>query len=323
MIEYQASSNQAEVPFVVVHMLLSSWLSPILGNAVDSVGPDRVVLIGDFSNDVFDRRIRHRRMDRLWGSDGDALLKTYTHLSTQPREGEMLCCLRWFAIRGFMRREGIQRCVAMDSDTLLLADIADELRTEDVGKLVFPYQPHMPEGKQWVAPQVCWIGSLDAIESLCEFISNSYTEPERKESLETYWDWVQATGEPGGVSDMVHIWRWSKANPDRIRFTDPPSEAVTRYYDNAVWHDEGQFEIKDGIKDLSFDAQRVPTLAHKSGVTVSVPALHFQGHSKASIRRFAGDYTDCVSKPKVFARRVERKLKVALHRPVSLIPPAE
>lgn len=201
------------VPVILVHQGFQPYVEVSLARAAASNPRSRLVLLGDDSN----ARVRHAEhvpcADPSLQADLAAFHATYRHLATSRGDAfERLCIARWLLVRNFMRREGLDACLVIDSDVLLFCDATVEARRFRHAAMTFG---------RWDAvrlvPHCNFISRRDALESFCEHVLRVYREPALLHELamrnmkrfqrtwvsdmSLFHDWAARSGVPVGILD--------------------------------------------------------------------------------------------------------------------------
>lgn len=117
-------------PILVTHFGASPYLDVCLQKAKETNPHSRVVLLGDAANagirPVRDGLAEHCDVRDLHSEDIDELESIYQCYSSFDKRIELIWVKRWFYLRNFCRREGLTRCLCLDSDVLVFCDVTRE-----------------------------------------------------------------------------------------------------------------------------------------------------------------------------------------------------
>ena len=187
-----------------------------------------------------------------------------------------------------MRREGLDRCLVIDSDVLLSCDVAEEAARFGGFAMTFA---------RWdavrVLPHCNFIGCLAALESFCEYVLTLYRTPAELEKVKAsngkkftrHW-----------VSDMslFHDWASRKEFPVGM-LEDAVREGVG--YDDCIDR-PGGFRLRSLVpgvlrpwKHVEY-RDGVPYARHTRAGHVPMKCLHFHGAFKDLMGRHALRKTD-------------------------------
>lgn len=96
----------------------------------------------------------------------------YFHKSPNSYKYELLCFLRWFYLREFMREKQLNKAMYLDSDVLLYKDISYLLDLNYTCCFCIPEQEY--NSYQWVASGHTSLWALEGIENFCNFLLHAY-----------------------------------------------------------------------------------------------------------------------------------------------------
>ena len=261
------------IPIIFIHRGNSPYLAHTIGQVRRLNPQSPIYLLGDSAN-AGQEFVRH--VDLAGLDEGAAeLRRVYRHLSTNGERYERFCFERWFCLRDFMRREGLELVFHMDSDVLLYVNVDDEHR------LWSDFEMTLVCG---VCPGNMYL-RREALEGLCEIIMSFYTNPEKYREVEAFYLDRQARGLPGGVCDMTAIKQYFLANRPRMGEMEQVIAGST--YDANIHRSDGYEMRPEGIKAIWFENDRPLGRLLSSGESVFFKSLHFQGGAKKHIEPHA------------------------------------
>ncbi|MEO1377862.1 MAG: hypothetical protein AAFW70_27005, partial [Cyanobacteria bacterium J06635_10] len=268
---------QINPPYLIYSLAQAKELNP---------GSD-IFLLGDNINKYL--RFIHHEDFNLYCEGAKEFEKIYTdkHMSSNDLLFEMFCFQRWFILRDFMRKNQIKKCVHIDSDILLYANISEEQEKFDHSD--FTVSRKGSGHNSFI--------KLEGIEEFCQFLIDFYTKPSLFKILESLWE--EKKSRPGGICDMTLLNQYYQRNTDKIAQTsDIINDSV---YDGNINASHG-FEMHNGIKNI-FWVDGKPFCRHlDSGKDIKFNSLHFQGKAK----RLMKDYCTA-NKTLVSYYMIERK----------------
>jgi hypothetical protein len=207
----------------------------------------------------------HRLRDYHKGADDFA--KIYSHHSTLGYDFELFCIQRWFVLLEFLRKQGMDSCVYLDTDVLLAANLQEIVeKTRKFGLTFTGYSAH-----------VCFVNRAAALAELCDFISQLYENPDNEERLRARHEEMAANYGGGGVSDMTMFWWMQKERPDLIG--DYPSIFGDSPIDVSLDDTRGFKADANGFKKIEW-FNRIPNVNAADGRSIRLLALHHQGAAK-------------------------------------------
>lgn len=195
----------SSVPIVITHLGCPAYLTHCLNRAKQANPQNPIYLVGDSSN----HRLNSKHFDIY--SPKSPLLEDvyqfrsiYKHNSHLKPSFESFCIERWFLVRNLMRYLKLNQCCAIDSDVLLFCRIDDEAQALKKYSMTF-----CEWDQEKLLPHFNLISNLYALESFCEFILETYSDPDR---LQPIISSNQNSKGRSWVSDMTLFKSWSTAN---------------------------------------------------------------------------------------------------------------
>jgi hypothetical protein len=276
-----AAESSDAIPIVFVHRGDSEHLAYSLAQAQHSNPASTVFLLGDEHNDRY-RWVRHHRYADYF--DGaSAFGRIYRHFSTHSVDFELICFQRWFILEEFLAAHNLRRCVYLDSDVLLYADVTSEMRKfrrfdftlcwNTIGCVVF-------------------VNDLDGLAGLCEFMMGVYTKRDRYQydRLASHFAVRQRNGLPGGACDMTALQLYNELTFGRVGEASHVIDGSV--YDPNINVAHPGFEMEDGVKKVFWrDGVPYGTFV-RTGEAIRFNALHFNGRAKSLMRRYCTAYLD-------------------------------
>jgi len=112
------------LPIVFIHYKNKDYLKFSLAQAKVSNPHSTVYLLGDSSNNCYDFVEHHYFSDYFEGAA--KFSKIYRHFNTTSPYYSLFDFQRWFILREFLRAQKLDRCLYLDSDTMLYAELSKE-----------------------------------------------------------------------------------------------------------------------------------------------------------------------------------------------------
>lgn len=263
------------IPIIFTHTNNSLYLQLALLQAKKACG-DCVFLIGDQSNGA--DFVRHYNLCDYENSQlGLEFQNNYKHRSPNPYKYELFCLKRWFVALEFLQKNNLPECFCVDSDVLIyknLNELSGALKDFDFSVIRYT--------GEFAGPQCCYF-KREALERYCKFILKMYRDDFAK--LQAIYEGFQKKGYVSGLSDMVLLAEFCKANPEKfIDFDYSPERGFC--FDENVGLSYG-FEVKGGLKKIRL-ANGVPSIKRlDSGKSVDFWMLHFQGNYKPCMKKYS------------------------------------
>lgn len=206
----------------------------------------------------------------------------YVHLSTNHYSFELFCIERWFYLAEFMRKEGLDAVLHLDSDVLLYcnaSEVWNQWFKDDWFTLALG-----------TSPATSYL-TLEALEHFCQYVGEAYAMPTTSALVEAnaIFDSMQAQRLPGGISDM-YWWNMFRKRVQGYRNVGEMTWVLGgATFDHNINASDG-YVMHDGVKDIRLLAQPEGTrMDDGSRMTreVRFNALHFQGGAKKLMKDYA------------------------------------
>ena len=248
-----------------------------------------IFLLGDYSNKYL-QLVKHRYFtDYMEGAEEFEKVYADKHMNNSDFLYEIFCFQRWFIIRDFMRKNQIAKCVHIDTDVMLFANITEEQKKFDASDLTLSNKG---------SGHICFL-KLKGIEDYCDFLIDFYTKPSLISILESLWE--EKKSRPGGICDMTLFNQYYQRNSHKIILTsDIINDSV---YDPSINVSDG-YEMHNGIKNFYW-VDGIPFCRHlESDKGIKFNSIHFQGFAKDHMKAFC-----TANKFLVFYYRFKRKAR--------------
>ncbi len=256
-------------PIILIHRGDSFYLAHTIAQACSSNPDNRLILLGDRSNSFYLGVEHHHYEDYFDEAREFAKLFTYEYFPNYQYPWILFCHQKYFALYDFVREQGIENFLLIDSDVLLYEPIE-------------PYFSHYSNAKLTVT-------SPDTAEAAAAGFAIVNTPEIVSELCATYTDMFTAKGagyldrtETPLFTEMAGIYRLWQNNPESVVNThDTAGEFVIN---SSVLVDH-RFMRKNGLLEIHWQ-DRVPHFARvESGEFVKSPIIHFHGHAKKVMSR--------------------------------------
>ncbi len=204
-----------------------------------------------------------------------AFQAAYTHVSANPEGYELVCFARWFILREFVQRHGIDRFCIFDSDIMLFSPV-EHFAAEFTGY----------HAGNWAWANV--FNGMEALDKMCEHFHNVFSN---KTLLNDLAQKYTQHGVPH-ISDMYLLYELAEQDHTFLDQSDFPSKG----YDHNIQSSEGGlYDMNGSIKHLVMKPGGMP-IARRSrdGAAIPFHFLHFQGLSKRLMLQVAWPAGNCV-----------------------------
>jgi hypothetical protein len=201
----------------------------------------------------------------------------YKHYSTNSPAFELICFQRWFILRDFLTVHGIGRCVYLDSDVLLYADVADE-----IGKF------------RRYDFTLCWntigcvvfFNHVEGLDRLCRFIADMYAGKDRYhyDKMVAHFAARQRNRLPGGVCDMTALGLYSELNFGRVAEASHIIDGSV--YDPNINMPQPGFEMENGVKKVVWKNGQPYGTYLPTREQIRFNSLHFNGSAKSLMEHY-------------------------------------
>lgn len=259
------------IPIVVIHKHDSYYLPYCLAQAKTSNPKSDIVLIGDQNNNHY-KFIKHENIS-VYFKEAQEFSKIYKHLNTNIAVFEMFCFQRWFILKSFLKANRIERCVHIDSDVMVYADLTEE------GKKFEQFDFTLSAG---ACGHCSFINSIKALEKFCDFVMSLYTDPSLFSLLESRYQERISKNMAGGANDMTALNAYRERAYSKIGETSVIIDGST--FDDNVNFSDG-FEMLHGKKRIYW-VDGKPFCKHlESNEKIRFNCIHFQGSAKKYMRK--------------------------------------
>jgi len=270
-----STESRASVPIVFIHQQNSEHLAYSLAQAKASNPNSSVILLGDDSNTEHPCAEHHQFRDYFTGAA--QFERVYKHYSTHGWAFELMCFQRWFILRDFLNAHHLDKCVYLDSDVLLYADV-----TEDMAKFrLFDFT-------------VCWntigcvmfVNHAQGLEGLCQFIMDIYTKKDlyHYDRMVAQFAVRQKHHLKGGATDMTALELYEELNFGRVGEASYIIDGST--YDPNINMPQPGFEMENNIKRVIWHDDQPYGIYAPTGEEVRFNSLHFNGVAKSLMREY-------------------------------------
>lgn len=202
--------------------------------------------------------------------------RLYDHLSTNPKNVELFCFVRWFAIKKFMEVFEYDRIFYADTDVMVYCDVTEEEKKYEQFDMTLIHR---------CCGSTSFI-SKTAINDFCSFMLDIYRDKEGHSygELLNKFSNMQKHNKDGGVCDMTLLEMFHYA--DSAGGGPCKVGEMTHVIDNSTFDhninvdDGGVYDHNGHHKNIIFE-DGIPYCFHKKlDRLVKFNALHYQGPAK-------------------------------------------
>ena len=208
---------------------------------------------------------------------GNEFKKVYQHFHSGAVPEQLICYLRWFVIKAFME-ENLMPCIFhADSDIAVLSDMSKTYQDRGCPYLGLMTMAHQPEHRL-VASGCTSFWTYDALNNFCEYMIDSYKNPDKRKKLENKYKWHTENNISGGVCDMTQLYLFSTTaethsmskifNSDNSCFDDNVNSSENYHAD--------EYEMQYGIKKI-LSTKDSFYFVTKNNKSILAHTIHCQG----------------------------------------------
>src|SRR5690349_3780075 len=263
------------LPIIFVHQSNSDYLKYAFAQAHQSNPNSTIYLLGDASNTGYEFVEHHSMFDyfRRAAEFG----KIYRHYSTNSFAYELINFQRWFVLREFLLAHNLPRCLYVDSDTMLYANV-----TEDAKK----FEDFDFTLSQMTSGCTFFLNRVEGLTEFCEFLFNIYSRKDKYhyDKMAAHYTARRMNQLPGGVCDMTAFQLY---NEDHFGSIGEASHIIGgSVYDPAITSPAPGFEMANGIKKITWQGSFPYGIHVRTGREIKFNSLQFQGGSKPLMREY-------------------------------------
>jgi hypothetical protein len=265
----RSRASSSTLPIVFIHQTNSDYLKYALAQAHKSNPQSAICLLGDASTERHEFVEHHSMFDYFHGAARFA--EIYKHYSTHPIGFELINFQRWFILREFLIANGLERCLYLDSDTMLYADVTEDARKFKHCDFTLSHG---------MIGCTFFLNRLDALTEFCDFLVDIYAGKEKYayDRLVAHFTARRMNGLSGGACDMTAFQLYHERHFGRIGEVTQVIDGSV--YDPAITVPVPGFEMEDGIKKLTWK-DGIPYGTYvTTGAQVRFNSLHLQGQTK-------------------------------------------
>jgi hypothetical protein len=264
-----------KLPIIFLHFSNSDYLKYSLKQAKQSNPKSAIYLIGDETNDCYDFIEHHFFSDYFHGAY--AFSKIYRHFNSTDYEYELFNFQRWFILQEFLEINKMEKCLYLDSDTMLYADATEEQKKFAQFDLTLSYK---------TSGCTFFLNRIQALADFCQFLTDIYTKKERHyyDRMLAQYATFKKNGMAGGACDMTAFDFYSYDHFGEIGEVAQIIDGSV--YDPSINVPHPGFEMENGIKKIIWKRGHPYGIQLRIGKEIRFNSLQFQGTTK----RLMGQY---------------------------------
>jgi hypothetical protein len=261
--------GEAALPIVFIHRSNSDYLRYSLAQARASNPASTIYLLGDESNRGHEG-IEHRSIDAYF-DEAREFGKIYRHFNSTGVEAERFNFQRWFVLKHFLRETGLERCVYLDSDVLLYANVTEDRRKFEDFDLALSHL--------W-CPCTLYLNRVEALEDFCAFVVDIFSRRNRYDfdRMVAQYALRRKNGLPGGACDMTAFQLFHEARFGAVGEVSLILDGAV--YDPAIGIPAPGLEMDGEIKRIVWRDGKPFGVHQRTGREVRLSSLHCQGRHK-------------------------------------------
>ena len=256
--------------------LVNQGYQPCLYYAIESAKQynNHVILLGDEFNRGFGDE--WYPIEEYISEENHRFQKVYRHLSTNAKQFEMICFLRFFILYDFMVKHNLKKCVYIDSDVLSFVDYTDYYTKHRCNCSLVMDETLFMSGH-------CSFWTVDFLRDFLLFLLDMYEN--HVDKLKKILANMRMNGEvSGGICDMTLLTLWGREKDGIWN--------IARYIDEEVFdhninssknyvRDEYKMNCLLRMKKIIYKKNKKPYFISKDGRLIKVNCIHCQGGAKS------------------------------------------
>jgi hypothetical protein len=268
-LEVKQASSISKLPIIFIHYSNSDYLKYSLGQAKHSNPESAIYLIGDSSNNCYDS-VEHHSFSNYFQRAHD-FSKIYRHYNTTDYEYEIFCFQRWYILLEFLVNNQIEKCLYLDSDTMLYTDITKEQKKFAQFDFTMSYK---------TSGCTFFLNRVEALADFCQFLTDIYTKKERLyfDRMLAHYLILKKNGLAGGACDMTAFDIYSYDHFGEIGEVAQIIDGSV--YDPSINVPHPGFEMEKGIKKIIWKNGDPYGIQQRTAKEIKFNSLQFQGKTK-------------------------------------------
>jgi hypothetical protein len=148
--------------------------------------------------------------------DYDTFEHEYVHLSSAPREFELLCFKRYFYLLAVAKIRGLDHFWLIDSDAIVLQDLSVIAHNFLIPNHYWAgVSTRHQDSMDWASSPHTSYWTINGLQDFIYFLLNLYRGEIRKK-LDQKYEWHLKQQIPGGICDMTALFLWQKYCQNKV-----------------------------------------------------------------------------------------------------------
>ena len=267
--ENDTENTILKLPIVFIHYSNPPYLRYSLAQAKESNRDSTIYLLGDTTNDCYDFVDHHSFLDYHEGADKFA--KIYRHFSTSPYRWILFVFQRLFMLKEFMVANKMERCLHVDSDVMLYANVTEDQKKFDQYDFTVSHR---------MACSIFYVNRVEALEDFCQFLIDIYTKKDRYhyDKMVGHYAVRNKNLLEGGACEMNAFEYYGVSHFGLIGEVSLIMDGSV--YDPNISMPYPGFEMENGTKKLIWRDGNPYGIYLRSGRLIKFNSLHCQGSAK-------------------------------------------
>lgn len=268
------------IPVVIIHLNNSFYLDAIIERSIQS--NNIVYLLSNITPKYQHNNFNVINIDDLMSEDNKKFSSIYQHLHVGPKDYELFCFQRWFILKEFIKKYGMDTVFHIDSDVLLFKDVSQEWNKYD------QYTMTVTHGCSGATSFM----TKEGLEKFTQMLIKVYKDKSYYfNTLVSKFETMLKFNIMGGVCDMTLL-ELFKNNHDLGGGFGRVGEMMqiidNSTYDHNINVSDSDYAIEKNIKKIEFINNQICVYNTRLNRYVSFNALHCQGAAKQYISTIHG-----------------------------------
>ena len=267
------------LPIIFIHYNNSDYLKYTLRQAKISNPNSQIYFLGDEKNDCYGF-VEHHHFSNYF-EKAKEFGHIYRHLSTNNLYYERLNFQRWFTLGEFIKTHRIPKCLYVDSDTMLYADVTEE------AKKFAEYDFTLSAMR---CGQTFFLNRVEALDNFCQFLMEIYSKKDRYnyDKILVHFAVNKKNRRKEGVSDMT-AFNLFLHNKHYAEIGEVSKVINGSIFDININTPTPSFEMEKTFKKVYWQNGAPYGKYLRTGEMVKFNSLHFQGKAKKIIGQYFRD----------------------------------
>ena len=265
----KAPPPSSSLPIIFIHWSNSDYLKYSFAQARTTNPRSNIFLLSDFSDQSVDC-VEHLSLF-AYCREAEEFKHVYKHYSTNGFNYELINFQRWFVLKEFLIVNKLQRCLYLDSDTMLYGDVTKDSKKFEHFDFTL---------SQMTSGCTFFLNRVEALTNFCNFLFDIYTRRDRyhHDKMVGHFTARRMNRLDGGVCDMTAFQLYHELNFGNVGEASRIIDGSL--YDPAITSPAPGFEMKNGIKRIIWK-EGLPYGRHvRTGREIKFNSLQFQGRTK-------------------------------------------